>query len=87
MSGDHERPEWWTWEIEISPHVEERMQDREFSEVDLRAMFDDATGYRPDVEQGRWIVETRHGRRSWKVIVEPDANEQLLVVVTAYPVE
>jgi len=31
-------------------------------------------------------VETSHGSRSWEVIVEPDPEDRLLVVITAYPV-
>ena len=31
------------------------------------------------------MIETSHGRRPWIVIVEPDGEEQLLVV-TAYEV-
>jgi len=29
------------------------------------------------------MIETSHGGRPWIVIVEPDGEEQLLVVVTA----
>jgi hypothetical protein len=36
--------------------------------------------------EDRWIIETRHRARAWEVIVEPDRERQLLVVVTAYPV-
>jgi len=31
-------------------------------------------------------VESQRRGRSWHVIVEPDLDESLLVVVTAYPV-
>jgi hypothetical protein len=31
-----------------------------------------ADGYRPDVIEGRWVIETQHHRASWEVIVEPD---------------
>jgi hypothetical protein len=67
------------------PALLKRMDDRRFTELDLRRMLERATGYRPDVE-GRWVIETRHRRRPWEVIVEPDQERQLLVVVTAYPV-
>ncbi len=40
-----------------------------------------------DVVEGRWVIETWHRRETWHVIVEPDPHEQLLVIVTAYPVE
>jgi hypothetical protein len=62
------------------------MDDRRFTELDLRRMLERAAGYRPDVVEGRWVIETRHRRRPWEVIVEPDRERQLLVVVTAYPV-
>jgi hypothetical protein len=39
-----------------------------------------------DVVIDRWIIECRHRRRHWEVIVEPDELDCLLVVVTAYPV-
>ncbi len=82
-----EWPRWWEWELEFTPHLEKRMEDREFTEVDLRDMLERARGYRPDVVERRWIILTNHLRQSWEVIVEPDPEEHLLVVVTAYPVE
>jgi hypothetical protein len=38
------------------------MDDRGFNEVDLRMMFEAATGYRQDIVDGRFIFETRHRR-------------------------
>lgn len=78
--------DWWDWELELSPHLLKRMTDRRFTEIDLRRMLETASGYREDVVEGRWIIETRHRGRAWEVIVEPDGERQLLVVVTAYPV-
>ena len=72
--------------MELSPHLLKRMGDRRFTEIDLRRMLERASGYRPDVVEGRWAIETRHRRSAWEVIVEPDWERQLLVVVTAYPV-
>jgi hypothetical protein len=63
------------------------MEDRSFTEVDLRRMLEKARGHRPDVVEGRWAVVTPHRGRPWEVIVEPDPIEKLLVVVTAYAVE
>jgi hypothetical protein len=80
-------PEWWDWELELSPHLLKRMVDRGFSETDLRAMIESATGFLEDVEPGRWIVATDHDSRPWQVIVEPDSHDQLLVVITAFPIE
>lgn len=63
------------------------MADRRFTEVDLRSMLDRATSHRGDIVPGRWVIETRHARRDWEVIVEPDSDLELLIVITAYPVE
>jgi hypothetical protein len=62
------------------------MIDRSFTEVDLRHMMEHASGLRPDVAEGRWVVVCRHDGQPWEVIVEPDFEQQALVVVTAYPV-
>jgi hypothetical protein len=62
------------------------MGDRDFNELDLRQMLQHARAVRPDVVEGRWVIETRHGGRPWQVIVEPDEIEALLVVITVYPV-
>ncbi len=62
------------------------MEDRSFNEIDLRTMLDHAQAYRPDIVEGRWVIEARHNRHPWEVIVEPDNDLQVLVIVTAYPV-
>ena len=77
-------PEWWLWELEITPHLEQRMEDREFSEVDLREMLEHAHAYRADHVQGRFVIDVHHRGKPWHVIVEPDGDDRLLVVVTAY---
>lgn len=82
-----EWPAWWGWELELTAHLEKRMEDRSFTEADLRRMLEDAHGYRPDVVEDRWVIETRYAGGPWEVIVEPDAAYKKLVVVTAYPVE
>ncbi len=71
----------------MSPHLLKRMGDRRFTEVDVRRMLHVATRLRRDIEPGRWVAVTRHRRARWEVIVEPDADAQLLVVITAYPAE
>ena len=80
-------PDWWSWELELSPHLLKRMVDRSFSETDLRQMLEDATGYHPNHEEGRFAIETFRDGRVWEIIVEPDEQEQILVVVTAYPID
>ena len=73
-------------ELELTPHLSKRMEDRDFNEVDLRLMLERASTYRRDVVEGRWTIETRHRDRAWEVIVEPDGELRLLVVVTAFPI-
>jgi hypothetical protein len=63
------------------------MEDRGFNEVDLRRMLEHASGYTPDLIAGRFVIEARHAGQPWAVVVEPDEGRQLLVVVTAYPVD
>jgi len=79
-------PKWWDWELELSPHLLKRMVDRRFNEVSLRRMVEWAQGYRKDTVKGRWVLMTRFRRRNWEVIVEPDEDINVLVVITAYPV-
>ena len=80
-------PEWWDWELELSSHLLKRMEDRQFSEFDVRQMLSAASDLRQDIVPDRWVIETRHRRSSWEVIVEPDPEAQLLIVITAYPIE
>jgi hypothetical protein len=80
-------PEWWDWELELTPHLERRMEDRDFNEVELREMLERATGYRADLVEGRFVIETMHRHTDWEVIVEPDETVQALVVITAYAVD
>ena len=82
-----ERPDWWTWELELSPRLMKRVEDRQFTELDLRRMLDRVVAIRVDVVPYRWIIATRYHRRHWEIIVEPNPATELLVVITAYPVQ
>ena len=62
------------------------MADRRFTEVDLRRMLERASEYREDVVDGRWVIASRHRGKAWEIIVEPDFERHLLVIVTGYPV-
>ena len=79
-----ERPEWWDWELAFTSHVEIRMEERGFTEVDLRRMLEDATEVEPSSRPGRWMISTRLRGSTWRVIVEPDQDELALYIVTAY---
>ena len=75
------------WDLELSAHLLKRMEDRAFNEVDLRRMLEHAAGHRADILEGRFVIGARHAGRHWEVIVEPDEMRQLLVVITAYPLD
>jgi hypothetical protein len=78
-------PEWWDWELELSPHLLKRMAERSFNEVDLRSMLSVATQWRISSTQGRFIISSRLLARDWEIVVEPDEAENLLIIITAYP--
>jgi len=48
-------------------------------------MLQYATGCHRDIVEGRWVIEATFRKWPWEVIVEPDFQAKLLVVVTAYP--
>lgn len=68
----------------MTPHFEQRMEERDFTEVDVREMLEAATGFVSDVVKGRFVIDSLLRGHRWHVIVEPDPEEGLLVVVTAY---
>ncbi len=78
-------PQWWGWEIELTPHVQKRMVDRGFSETELRTMLQDATQW---IEQshGTWIVASKLDSEPWEIIIRPDKAERCIIVVTCYPI-
>lgn len=88
--GDNPRidpPEWWDWDLAFTRHLESRMEEREFSEVELRTMITDATDLIPGRNPARYLASTNWHGNTWVVILEPDPDEKLLWVVTAYPRE
>ena len=82
-----EWPVWWKWEIELSPHLFKRMDDRRLTEIDLRDMLERASGYYQDIVEGRYVILSKFRRKNWEIIVEPDNHLRLLVIITAYPLE
>ena len=79
-------PEWWNWDLSFTSHAELRMEQRRVTEVEVRAMLEEATAFEPNVVEGRFMIHVRHLQNPWIVIVEPDADAKLLVVVTVYEV-
>ena len=62
------------------------MEQQGVTEVEVRAMLERATGFGASVVEGRFMIHTRRGQGPWVVIVEPDTEARLLVVVTVYEV-
>ncbi len=86
VRSDARWPEWWEWELDCTNnHLGKRMRERSVSEIELRAMLDMATSFRPAKLSGRWIIETTNASERWNIVVEPDEQRQTLIVVTAYP--
>lgn len=79
-------PDWWDWELELTPHVEKRMEERGLTEVELRALLHGATILVPDVVDDRWVATGKRGGETWEIVLEPDVQDHVVVVVTAYRV-
>lgn len=79
-----ERPDWWDWELELTPHLLKRRVDRGFNEADARTMLEDAQNILPQ-GNGRFRVETALEGKSWIAVVEPDSGDRVILVITAYP--
>jgi len=79
-------PEWWSWDLSFTGHAELRMEQRGVTEVEVRAMLERATAFEASVVEGRFMIRTRREQIPWVVIVEPDVEAKLLVVVTVYEV-
>lgn len=62
-------PEWWNWPLELTPHIEKRMVQRDLNEIDLRTMLYNARGLKEDKEPGRWIIYSKIGFDNWEIIV------------------
>ena len=62
------------------------MEQRGVTEVDVRAMLERAMRSEASVVEGRFMIHATHNHRPWIVIVEPDVDAKLLVVVTPYEV-
>jgi len=63
------------------------MVDRDFDKIALRLMLERATAFHANVVDGRFAIATRHAGRNWEVIAEPDHDDELLFVTTAYPLD
>jgi hypothetical protein len=50
-------------------------------------MIESYTELQSDHVAGRWVIITRYESKQWNVIVEPDFVDEVVVVITAYPLE
>jgi hypothetical protein len=80
----HATPPWWDWDLVLTPHIKRRMRPRGFSEVDVRGMLESSTGLRSGNEDGRFIAEGRRGSERWEIVLEPDSEQTVIWVITAY---
>lgn len=80
-------PHWWGWPLEFPEHVRKRMRQRNLSETDIRHMLFSVRSVRPLDDASRWAVDSELDRQPWRIILEPDQRERLVVVVTAYPLD
>ena len=58
------------------------MHERGVTEVVLRAMLDRSTALAPSVVEGRFVAHITHRGRPWRIVLEPDATAQCVVVVS-----
>jgi hypothetical protein len=77
-------PAWWDWELELTDHVIVRMEERDFTEIDLRAMLNHAISVHRLDSHGRWLARAPLKGQLWKVILEPDVLRHRIVVITAH---
>ena len=80
----NEYPEWWDWELSFTDHAKLRLELRDLTELDVRAMLQRASNAEPDPIEWRFQIPVRYRRRSWIIVVEPDEMFELLVIVTLY---
>jgi len=55
-------PEWWDWDLELTPHVEKRMEQRSFNEIKLRELLITSSGHRQGKVDNRFIIFSSYGR-------------------------
>ena len=79
------RPNWWVWDLKLTLHVQWRMEERGLSEIALRRLLDIAQRIKHGRVPGRFEVTGRFHDRTWTVVLEPDFEREVIVVVTVFP--
>jgi len=49
-------------------------------------MMEDAVAVIPDRRSWRWLVQTVRGSEQWEIVLDPNPDLRVLVVVTAYKI-
>jgi hypothetical protein len=49
-------PFWWDWPLTFTGYAKRRLEERGISELDVPAMFSDATDLVHGTRPGRWIA-------------------------------
>lgn len=81
------QPSWWGWELDLSLHVLEQIEERGITEIELRDMLQSPYAWTLTLRKGAWLVHCRLYGRRWRVVVEPEYHLKAITVITAYPVE
>ena len=81
------RPHWWDWELELSEHAEDCMEERGTDQLGLRWMLHHCSRWRRSRTAGRFIVEATYRGTAWEIVLDPDYDRQCIVVVTMYTTE
>lgn len=63
------------------------MISRNFNEIDLRSMLSNPFGYERDSEEGRFLIKSVYKHKNWEIIIEPDFEEKVIVVITVFSLE
>jgi hypothetical protein len=77
-------PEWWDWGLSFTAHFDLRSEERDVTELDIRAMLEQPKGLERSHVEGRFVIHVQHRRRPWIVVVEPNPIARVLDVLTAY---
>jgi hypothetical protein len=72
-------PDWWNGDLSFTSHAELRMEQRGVTEVEVRAMLENATGFEPNVVEGRFMIHVCLLQHPWTVAVESAADAKLLL--------
>ena len=82
-----EKPDWWDWPFDCeNEHLLERMEIRNFNEANLREMIEATALIESGDVSTRFNLYARYDGDYWKIVVEPDPIDRVVIVVTAFTV-